>query len=171
MDTETTWFGADARVIQFSGIYGLLLPDGSFIEERRINQYIKIDEEIPEAAFNVHGISKEKLAPFNYIESYIPELMEYYGKADLAVGHNISFDVRMMEQEMKRCGFIPNWKWSPSIFCTMKDVPWYSKWPTLKALYNDLFWKDFEWSHDSMCDVEATRDCFLKLLADKKISI
>jgi hypothetical protein len=37
------------------------------------------------------------------------------------------------------------------------------KWPKLIELYKFLFWKEFENTHDAMADIEATKDCFLKL--------
>lgn len=122
--------------------------------ERTINQYINIDEEIPEAAFNIHKINKEKLAPFLKMESYLPELMEYYYKAGLCVGHNISFDIRMMRQEMNRVQYkAPENSTDPKLFCTMKDTPGFSKWPKLQDLYHSLFDEDFEDAHDAMSDI------------------
>ena len=55
-DTETTGLNPDRdRIIQFWAIFGTLdEKTGKFHEERIINQYIKIDDEIPEQASNVH---------------------------------------------------------------------------------------------------------------------
>ena len=61
-DTETTWLNPETdRIIQFWAIFWTLDEETwIFHEERIINQYIKIDEEIPEQASNVHHIYKKR---------------------------------------------------------------------------------------------------------------
>ena len=72
-DTETTGLNPDRD------------KTGKFHEERIINQYIKIDDEIPEQASNVHHIYKADLQPFGYIEDYIKEFIAYMVKADYLI--------------------------------------------------------------------------------------
>jgi len=172
-DTETTGFGPEDRVIQFAWLFGKYVREtGEFFLERTMNQYINIDEEIPEEAFNIHKINKEKLAPFLKMEAYMPELMEYFYKADLCVWHNISFDIRMMRQEMEKILYrVPEWTLAPKLFCTMKDTPGFTKWPKLWELYKHLFWEEMHNAHDAMYDIAATKDCFLNMLRSGKIKL
>ena len=78
-DTETTGLNPDRdRIIQFWAIFWTLdEKTGKFHEERIINQYIKIKEEIPEQASNVHKIYNSDLEPFGYIQDYIKEFIAY----------------------------------------------------------------------------------------------
>ncbi|MEI7918997.1 MAG: 3'-5' exonuclease [bacterium] len=90
-------------MLQFAAIYGHF--DGKiFREETRINQYINITTNINFFAQRVHGISKSMVAEYKYIDGYIDYFLEYIEKSDHIVGHNISFDLRMLQQDCERIG-------------------------------------------------------------------
>lgn len=165
IDTETTWLSADDQILQFAAIYGIF--DGeNFYEERRINQYINISTKINFFAQRVHGISKSMVAKYEYIDSYIDTFLEYIHKSDHIIGHNISFDIRMLQQSCKRIAKSYDFS-TVKTFCTMKDINHVSdlpkKRPKLWLLYSYLFGKEFENAHDAMSDIEATKDCFMEL--------
>jgi DNA polymerase III epsilon subunit-like protein len=103
---------------------------------------------------------------YGYIDSYIDTFLEYIDKSDHIVGHNISFDIRMLQQDCERVG-IQRDRNAIKTFCTMKDIGHVSdlpkKRPRLWLLYTHLFGKQFDNAHDAMADIEATKECFMEL--------
>lgn len=111
---------ATDQILQFAAIYGIF--DGKkFHEEVRINQYINITTKINFFAQRVHGISTSMVATYGYIDSYIETFLEYIDKSDHVIGHNISFDIRMLQQDCERIDRQYDWD-SINTFCTMKDI-------------------------------------------------
>ena len=125
-----------------------------------------MDKQINFFAQRVHGISKSMVAKYWYIDKYIHTFLKYIDKSDHVVGHNISFDIRMLQQDCERIQRPYNWD-TINTFCTMKDISHISdlpkKRPRLGLLYTHLFGKEFDHAHDAMADIEATKDCFLEL--------
>ena len=165
IDTETTGLSATDQILQFAAIYGIF--DGKkFHEEARINQYINITTKINYFAQMVHWISAKHVAKYDYIETYIDEFLEYIDKSDHVIGHNISFDIRMLQQECQRIDKCYNWE-RIKTFCTMKDINHIKdlpkKRPRLGLLYSHLFGKEIKNAHDAMADIQATKDCFVEL--------
>ena len=103
---------------------------------------------------------------YGYIESYIDTFLEYIDKSDHIIGHNISFDIRMLRQDCERIGIARDWD-DIKTFCTMKDISHVEdlpkKRPKLGLLYTHLFGKEFDNAHDAMADIDATKDCFIEL--------
>ena len=174
-DTETTWTDPISDyIIQFWWIYWELnLNNRKFRELERINQYIKVPITIPESASIIHWIYNEDLIWYDYIDWYIESFLSYILKADFVVWHNIDFDRSMILWECARLWINFTWE-NVKRIDTMKPctnlvkIPkywWYSgyKWPKLIELYRFLFKKDFEWAHDALADIEATKECFIEL--------
>lgn len=174
IDTETTWLSSTDQILQFAAIYGIF--DGkNFFEEIRINQYINITTKINFFAQRVHGISKSMVAQYQYIDSYIDTFLKHIKKSDYIVGHNISFDIRMLKQECERIGKEHD-RENVKTFCTMKDINYVKelnckKRPRLSLLYTHLFDKEFENAHDAMSDIQATKDCFVELAQRGKVCL
>ena len=176
-DTETT--GIDSRkdyIIQFGGIFGEYdLDTQEFREIAVINQYINLPDsvQIPIWASKVHGIYKEDLVSYRQMSYYIEDFLEYMLKVDFVIGHNVEFDKNMIIWEARRnyCPFDPfKIKWID----TMKPCVWFipgiwRKRPKLQELHTYLFWVPFDWAHDAMADIRATKDCFLKLIETTNI--
>lgn len=169
-DTETTGKNEnrDDQILQFAWIYWVM-RNWEFKEEKRINQYINVTKPIGQGAYETHHISKDFLEEYGYIEDYLKEIMNYFHDADLVIGHNVIFDLTMMEQEAKR-----SWVDFPPkrYFDTMHEttdllrIPrydWTYKWPKLIELYRFLFNKGFDDAHDAMADIDATKNCFIEL--------
>jgi len=174
IDTETTWLWTTDQILQFAAIFGRF--DGKkFHEEARINQYINVTTKINFFAQRVHGISKSMLEPYNYIDSYIDNFIDYIKKSHCVVGHNIGFDIRMLRQDCERIGKCCDWE-NIKTFCTMKDTSHLTglkdkKRPKLKHLYLHLFGKEFDHAHDAMADIEATKHCFVELVKRWKLEL
>jgi DNA polymerase-3 subunit alpha len=89
------------------------------------------------------------------------------------VGHNIEFDINVMQSELSRLNYAE--KFFPSNrICTMRsstnycklpsNKPGYYKWPNLGELYMKLFGKSFDNAHHAHDDVKATAECFFRLI-------
>ena len=151
------------------------------------NNYIKIDESViisPEN-FAIHHISREILdvQGINIVPA-LKEFNECLKRCDVVVGHNISFDKRLIFVECLRHNvkqyftqFIANIKIVKPEYCTMKKTTEfcklerlnktnqvYNKHPKLSELYALLFSseplpKDL---HNSLIDVAITLRCYVK---------
>jgi len=169
---------------------GAILTDETNQELALLNMMIKPNgREINYHAEQVHGLSTSYLDYHGLDELIVTEEFgKILRKADLLVGHNISFDQRyvmhMMERNLNelspeaRSAFyldVPT-------FCTMKNQKvkkyigvknkkGYLKHPTLLELYEKLFDERFENVHDASADIKATRDSFFKLLEKDIINL
>ena len=151
------------------------------------NNYIKIDESVaisPES-FAIHNISREILdrQGINIVDA-LKDFNEYLKSCDIVVGHNISFDKRLIFVECFRHNvtqYFTEFKHYQMThkpeFCTMKNTvefcklerlsktnQVYNKHPKLSELYSMLFPneslpKDL---HNSFVDVAMTLRCYLK---------
>lgn len=79
-----------------------------FIEEKRINQYICVDKQIPEEATAVHWITNEDLENYWYIDEYLQEFIDLINSADYVIGHNVYFDIDMIKAECRLNGIAFN---------------------------------------------------------------
>ena len=192
-DTETTGLpekGASIYdnskwpyIIQLSYILYDMSNNSALIK----NNYIKINESviISPDSFNIHHISREILDERGI--NIVPALREFnecLKRCDVVVGHNISFDKRLIFVECFRHNikqyftqFIDNKQIAKPEFCTMKNTTQfcklerlsktnqiYSKHPKLSELYSLLFPEEPLPAdlHNSLIDVAMTLRCYLK---------
>lgn len=196
-DTETTGL-AEKRasiydnskwpyIIQLSYILYDMSNNSALIK----NNYIKINESviISPDSFNIHHISREILDERGI--NIVPALREFnecLKRCDVVVGHNISFDKRLIFVECFRHNikqyftqFIDNKQIAKPEFCTMKHTTQfcklerlsktnqiYSKHPKLSELYSLLFPEEPLPAdlHNSLIDVAMTLRCYLKYVAN-----
>jgi len=151
------------------------------------NNYIKIDKSViisPES-FNIHSISREILdcQGINIVDA-LKAFNECLKDCDIVVGHNISFDKRLIFVECFRHNikqyftqFNKHGQIVKPEFCTMKNSTdfcklerltktnqVYNKLPKLSELYSLLFPEEPLPSdlHNSLIDVAMTLRCYLK---------
>jgi DNA polymerase III epsilon subunit-like protein len=156
------------------------IENNNFINHE--NDYIKINNNIiiEDGSFKTHGISR------NYLNKYGIRLTESLNKLEkamkecnLIVGHNISFDKRIIIVECIRRNIKFNWK---NVFCTMKNSvelcqiekknsnnEIYYKYPTLNELHYYLFNTNPTNLHDAFVDIIICLRCYCKMLYDKDI--
>lgn len=158
------------RVIEFGGIF--LKGEASAYEEFTLECLIKpIGFEIPPEATAIHGITTEKA-----MEEGIDPADAFKGihagleMADFVCGHNISFDMKVLNAEFIRLGLPKIQK--PQI-CTMMKGRGYAggKWPKLGELYMALFGRQFEEAHRAGADIRATVECFHEMVVRGDIVI
>ena len=169
LDTETTGFGSSARVVQMAW----LVHDLSGNEIKSENHVIKpIGFEIPEEATKIHGITtQEAIDGGEDLEGIISLFLGDIVNSDLLVGHNISFDIRMMTYEIARLGLNYQFSWIEKVctmhkstdYCAIPSERRYYKKPKLQELHSKLFGDKFEGEHDASADIQATARCYYKL--------
>lgn len=165
-DTETTNLIkkdlTDVYAIQLSWI---IFDTDSYKEEE--NDYIlKVPVKINNSS--IHGITKNISDNGYYISEIIGIFLEDVKKCDVLVGHNLQFDMNMVEIELNRLGLEDeiDMLYSKKYFDTMREGKKYlkvKKFPKLQELYTTLFNKNFENAHNALFDVKATLRCYLKI--------
>ena len=130
------------------------------------------DFTIPFNSEQIHGISTERaLREGVDLKEVLVIFRNDIDRAHFLVGHNVSFDERVMGAEYLR-NKIPSaimdrakidTKDEGTQFCAIPG-PRGFKWPSLGELHHALFNRGFDDAHDAAADVEATARCFLELV-------
>ena len=97
MDTETT--GLDPmsgdRIVEIGGVELLNhLPTG-----RIYHQYINPERDMPQEAFDVHGLSEEFLSDKPVFKKIAQDFIDFVGDAKLVI-HNAAFDMKFLNAEL-----------------------------------------------------------------------
>ena len=178
-DTETTGVPQDykapssdtdnwPRMVQLAWI--LTDDEGSRLHSG--NLIIRPDGfEIPEETSRIHGITTERaLKEGVALEDAISEFREDLKDADCIVGHNVSFDKRIVGAEMIRLGLDDEVDGMKSLCTMMASIDFCQlpgkygfKYPRLQELYVKLFGHEFDDAHNAMSDIDATEQCFREL--------
>ncbi len=128
---------------------------------------------IPFNAEKVHGISTKRANEEGVdLEFVLKEFRKDIDQAYFLVGHNVSFDEKVMGAEFLRKKVASGIMDVPKIDTKDESTEYVAipngrggyKWPTLTELHKKLFGKDFEDAHDAAADVEATTRAFLELV-------
>jgi DNA polymerase III epsilon subunit-like protein len=146
------------------------------------DDYIHIDANVnitPESQ-KIHNISREILDSKGIpIQDALEKFNKFATMSDLLVGHNVSFDKRMVIVEGIRNKIRMN---VHDTYCTMKNSveickiecvgqngDKYFKYPTLSELYNELFKKTPKNTHNALIDILICMRCFVKIELRKDI--
>ena len=133
---------------------------------------------VPDEAAAIHGITTERaLAEGLPLDSVLLLFANALDSAEYIVGHNISFDIHVVDAEFIRRGLDARLI-SMKAYCTMIAGTDYCKlpgnyghykWPNLQELHKKLFGTEFDGAHNSAADVEATCKCFWEMRRRKLI--
>ena len=97
LDVETTGFSSKkGNIIQLAA---LVYENGKLVQE--YNQYFNPDFPVHPKAQEVHGLSNENLATAPKFAAQTPTVIELLSGNEL-LGHNIDFDVRFLNEELRR---------------------------------------------------------------------
>jgi len=135
---------------------------------------------IPIESSNVHKItekiSQEKGIP---IKDSILRFITNYERADMIIGHNIEFDIKIIKVELERLGYINIFKSHETVhYCTLKlgiNITKIEtknkkyKYPKLIELYEKLFNETPLNLHNSLIDVVCCFRCFYKMYFKKDV--
>ncbi len=101
LDTETTGLdpGAGHRIVEIA-----CLELVNHVETgAQFQRYIDPQRDIPEEAFQIHGLSQEFLSGFPPFSEIVDEFLGFIGDAALVI-HNAEFDMKFLNAELKRLG-------------------------------------------------------------------
>lgn len=139
------------------------------------NAIVNIGVPIPPDMTAIHGITDEMAAAGAPPADVLDTFLHLTKKADIIVGHNVSFDIRMMRIMAAR---VTGEKWEPMqpTFCTMRKstnlvkilkpsarFPDDWKWPTLTETVRHFFDEDHGDAHRAMPDCVAARRVYFAL--------
>jgi DNA polymerase-3 subunit epsilon len=101
LDTETTGFdhANGDRVVEI----GCIELENHIPTARHFHVYLNPERPMPQAAFQIHGLSDQFLADKPKFAEVADKLLEFIGEAPL-VAHNAEFDLRFLSAELKRVG-------------------------------------------------------------------
>lgn len=104
LDTETTGFDpfSGHRIVEIGALELVnLVPTG-----RQYHQYVNPERDMPEDAFQVHGLSNQFLAGKPVFTAVAADFLEFIGEARLVI-HNAEFDMRFVNAELEWSGREP----------------------------------------------------------------
>ncbi len=138
-----------------------------------MNDYIVYPKgfDIPTSSSAIHGITNEYANKKGIdIETELAEFIEDLKGVSLVIGHNINFDINIVQAELFRLGMTDIFNDKRKV-CTMKGsvdfcaIPnkYGYKWSTLQELHQKLFGEIFTDSHNALSDIRATKRCYFEL--------
>lgn len=101
LDTETTGFDPETgdRIVEI----GAVELWNHIATGETYHQYINPQRDMPQDAFEVHGLSEEFLSDKPVFADIAPAFLEFVGDAKLVI-HNASFDMKFLNAELRWVG-------------------------------------------------------------------
>ena len=177
---HTTVLADWPHIVQLSCIFiNLDKLDEMFVDNFIINPGVLI----PKESADIHGITNEIAEDKGInIQGALLSFAYFLENADIIVAHNLNFDKRIIETELKRMGYPNVFNTKPrQIYDTMKKGTnmcnimrtgkggrQYKKFPKLSELYEHLFKPkvdccEYKNAHNAIYDVIMTLRCYLKM--------
>lgn len=120
---------------------------------------------IPPESTKVHGItSAEAISKGRVLSEVLDEIKGVINECDYIVGHNIIFDINVLNAEFYRYNMTLPVSLKP-YYCTMQLAKGYcglsnTKYPTLEELYTILKGDTISNAHNAQTDAQASMECF-----------
>jgi len=173
VDTETTDKPPSIKLLKdtvdfwpFIVQISFILFDTSTFKYKEYDYIIKTSANIDNSS--IHGITKGMNSVQGFDFSDIYEIYKLcVNQADIVIGHNLSFDLNMIQAECyrKEITYVP-----PRItYCTMMsttkicNLPQH-KWPKLEELHTCLFHEKAHNLHNALQDCVICLRCYLKIM-------
>ena len=166
MDTETTGLSPEDghRVVEI-GCVELLnhVPTGKVY-----HQYINPQRDMPTEAFEVHGLSEERLSKEPVFADIADDFLAFIGDAKLVI-HNASFDMRFLNAELKWSSrpLIPNDQALDTLAIARRKFP--GAQASLDALCRRFgIDNSSRQLHGALLDSEILADVYLELIGGRQ---
>ena len=189
-DTETTGLpeGKNPSIYE-TNKWPHIIQLSYIVYDSETNELITVEDDYINIAFSVnidpdsekiHKISREMLKNGIPIGVALEKFNKYSNMSDLLVGHNVSFDKRMIMVEgiRNKIRMTVN-----DTYCTMKNSielckievignngDKYFKYPKLSELHVELFKKEPKNTHNALIDILICMRCFCKMELKTDIS-
>ncbi|MCK5018814.1 MAG: 3'-5' exonuclease [Candidatus Peribacteraceae bacterium] len=137
-----------------------LLNPGDKIYDDKIKTYTN---RLPAIITKVTGIVDEDLVGKPTFKEFLPILSTFFIGADALIAHNAQFDVKMLENELRRSEVV-GFEWPVQTICTMHEYKHLlsGKWPKLIQLYEKIMRKKLEQTHRALDDCMAVREILVE---------
>jgi DNA polymerase-3 subunit epsilon len=112
-DVETTGLAAHDRVVSIAGVW----CDGAEPTGEHFHLVFNPGKPSHPAAAAAHGLADWWLRYQPHFETHADKLRDTFVRAELLVGHNVGFDIRMMNHEFAKCG---DFELTAPLYCTMQ---------------------------------------------------
>ena len=112
--------------------------------------------QIPEEVTKIHGISNAEVVGQKPFAGHYRQLANFFVGVTHLVGHNLQFDKRMLEYELRRINKVTSFPWPPNNICTVEEIQKIKGYRmSLSNLHTELFGIGFEEAHRSEPDTRA----------------
>lgn len=111
---------------------------------------------IPDEVIKIHGITNEQVARQKPFAGHYRDLAKFFVGVSHMIGHNLQFDKRMLENELRRIHKVTNFPWPPYNICTVEEIMKIKGHRmSLGDLHEELFGVRFEEAHRAEADTQA----------------
>lgn len=166
-DTETTGLtkhfksplSEQPRIIEFGG----LLTDGVEIVDTLefiVNPGIAIEEVITK----ITGLTNADLDTKPYFDEYIETIAEFFGRSEIVIAHNLSFDKALMKYDLQRMGLeLSDVNWPRVEICTVEQTfQRFGRRMRLEELYR-MYCGPYIQKHRALDDVKLLHEMATKI--------
>lgn len=123
---------------------------------------------IPDDVIKIHHITNEMVAGQKPFAGYYKTLANFFVGVTHLVGHNLQFDKRVLENELKRINKVTQFPWPPNNICTVEQIQKVKGHRMrLGDLHEELFGIGFEEAHRAEADTLALMRVF-KAMVEKQ---
>ncbi len=169
LDTETTGLSPKEghRLVEIGCLETInRIPTG-----KTFHVYINPNRDMPQGAFNVHGLSSEFLEKHPPFESVVEDFLSFLSDTPLVI-HNVPFDMKFINHELQLLGYpaIPNSR----TICTLQMAR--KKFPGSPASL-DALCKRFKvdnsgrQKHGALIDAELLAKVYMELTGGRQTSL
>jgi DNA polymerase III epsilon subunit-like protein len=131
---------------------------------------IKPPIRIPLEVINIHGITDEEVSGQKPFAGYYRQLSSFFIGVTHLIGHNLQFDKRMLENELKRINRVTNFPWPPKNICTVEEIMKIKGHRmSLSDLHFELFGQGFEEAHRAESDTMALVSVYKTMIYRKMV--
>ena len=169
MDTETTsLLAVEAAALEHQPymVEICCVKVNIFLEKpTTLSLLIKPPIHIPDEVSKIHRITDEDVKNKKPFAGEYKLLASFFLGATHLVGHNLQFDKRILENELKRINKVTNFPWPPINICTVEEiVKIKGHRMSLGDLHEELFGVRFEEAHRAEADTMALLRVFREMV-------
>ncbi len=126
---------------------------------------------IPSFITRITGIDDLTVANAPKFSEVWKDLRDFFSGVDIAVGHNLMFDIGVVNAELERIGKRKKFKWPKYLYCTVENSMHLEGYRLKNSeLYKIATGLDIKDSHRAETDVKATFKSFKYLLQQRGIT-
>lgn len=159
IDNHTVKLDKQPEIIEF---YGCIFNDKDGKIKHEYNTFIKPKVPITDLITKITGITNAMVKDAREYYYVVRHIMNLLNDAPVLTGHNLSFDIEMVDIENERCK-MPQLKTNKKICTVEQTVHLRGIRLSLSNLHQYLFNEPFEGAHRAKVDVHAQVRCYMEL--------